>query len=205
MSYTSALPADPPVQLDSLDGDLLRSMTAVMAEAFSHDPLQEWLFPNERRRTARLRRAYELDVRFRLNGTAIPFVCGLAGIGFWHPPGEGALRRSTTLRIAPAYLSVARHHPWRARQMLSQVLARRPPEPHWYLSHLAVASGHQRTGIGKRLLGVGIDRARADGVGVYLETSNPVNLAFYDAAGFVQVGVVRVEGVPPVWLLWRSP
>lgn len=178
-------------------------MTAVMAEAFRFDPMQEWLFPNERHRTARLRRVYELDVRHRLNGAATAALFGSAGIGFWEPPGAEPLSRATALRIAPGYLSVAAHHPVRARQVLRQVLERRPSEPHWYLSHLAVDVNRRRCGIGRRLLDVGIERAGRDGVGVYLETSNPTNLSFYDAAGFRQVGIVRVAGAPPVWLLWR--
>lgn len=180
-------------------------MTSVMAEAFRFDPMQVWLFPNERHRTARLRRAYELDVRHRLNGSATPVVVGGSGIGFWHPPGSDRLTRSAALRVVPGYLSVAAQHPIRARRVLRQVLDRRPSESHWYLSHLAVDVGRQRAGIGRRLLDFGVERAANDGVGVYLETTNPTNLAFYDTAGFRQVGIVRVIGAPPVWLLWRPP
>lgn len=205
MSYLTGGGAAEVTELESLDGPLLRSMTAVMAEAFRFDPMQEWLFPNERRRSARLRRAYELDVRHRLNGTATPVLCGQAGIAFWHPPTVDRLRSSTAVRVAPAYLSVAAHHPVRAPRVLREVLERRPPEPHWYLSHLAVDVGAQRAGIGRRLLDVGIRRADQDAIGVFLETANPANLAFYDAAGFRQVGIVRVPDVPPVWLLWRAP
>lgn len=197
--------ADDVTELDLLNGRLLLSMTSIMAEAFRFDPMQVWLFPNERHRTARLRRAFELDVLHRLNGTATPVLIGGSGIGFWHPPGSDRLTRSAALRVAPGYLSVAAHHPIRARQVLRQVLSRRPTEPHWYLSHLAVDVSKQRVGIGRRLLECGVQRAADDGVGVYLETSNPTNLAFYDAAGFRQVGIVRVPEVPPVWLLWRPP
>jgi hypothetical protein len=54
------------------------------------------------------------------------------------------------------------------------------------------------------LLDVGLDLAARDGVGVYLETSNPNNLAFYARAGLRDAGEVRVTGAPPVWLLWRD-
>ncbi len=205
MSYSLDGAADDVTELERLNGRLLLSMTSIMAEAFRFDPMQVWLFPNEGHRTARLRRVYELDVIHRLNGTAAPVLIGGSGIGFWHPPGTDRLTRSTALRVAPGYLSVAAHHPIRARQVLRQVLARRPTEPHWYLSHLAVDVGRQRAGIGRRLLDFGIQRAAGDGVGVYLETANPTNLAFYDSAGFRQVGIVRVPEAPPVWLLWLPP
>lgn len=89
--------------------------------------------------------------------------------------------------------------------MLRAVLQRRPTEAHWYLSHLAVHPDHQGRGYGRRLLRHGIDQAEAAGVGVYLETANSDNLAFYQASGLHEVGVVRVAGAPTVWCLWWSP
>jgi ribosomal protein S18 acetylase RimI-like enzyme len=79
----------------------------------------------------------------------------------------------------------------------------RPDEPHWYVSHLAVAPEAQGRGIGGRLLDHGLRRADANHVGTYLETANPANLAFYARHGLREVGLVDVAGAPPVWLLWR--
>ena len=192
-------------EMTVLDGHVLDAMTDVMAGAFYDDPMQRWLFPNGRRRRARLRRVYDLDVRHRLNGNAVPVVVEEVGVGFWHPPGDAPMGIRSAMAIAPGYASVAAHHPVRALRVLREVLARRPDDPHWYLSHLAVASDRRGAGIGRRLLGFGIDRAAADGVGVYLETTNPTNLRFYGAAGFTQVGVVDVPNAPSVWLLWLEP
>jgi len=100
---------------------------------------------------------------------------------------------------------VAAHHPLAGPRLLAAVLRLRPDEPHWYLSHLAVRPGDQGQGFGRTLLRWGIERADKDGVGTYLETANPDNLPFYRAAGYSQVGLVRVESAPKVWTLWRAP
>jgi ribosomal protein S18 acetylase RimI-like enzyme len=191
-------------ELPAVEGSLLPSLTSLLAEAFRDDPMVRWLFPNETRRVRRLRRTYELDVRHRLNGRAIPFVVQHSGVAFWHPPGDVTLPAWAALRIAPGYASVGARHPLRALRVLSEVIRRRPPDPHWYLSHLAVDPGHRSEGLGRRLLQVGCSRADHEGVGVYLETTNPANLAFYAAAGFQQAGCVEVPGAPPVWSLSRT-
>lgn len=141
----------------------------------------------------------------RLAGRSDVFRAGAHGVAFWHPPGESSsLPVRSAIRIAPAFVSVAAHHPVLAGRVLGAVVGRRPREPHWYLSHLAVRERHRGTGLGRRLLDIGLELAARDGVGIYLETSNPNNIAFYTRAGLREAGVVRVTGAPPVWLLRRE-
>lgn len=181
-----------------------RRLAGLLAEAFEDDPMQRWLFPNDHYRQRRLRRFYELDVRHRLEGRCAIDLAGSVGVAFWHPPGDGAtVPVRAAVRLAPAFLSVAAHHPLAALRCLAAVAEHRPAEPHWYLSHLAVTPAAQGRGIGARLLYGGVSRAVAGGVGVHLETANPANLGFYRSHGFREVGVVEVRDAPPVWLLWR--
>lgn len=177
----------------------------LLAAAFEDDPMQRWLFPNAHRRRRRLRRFYELDLRHRLEGRCLVDAEEISAVAFWHPPGDGAtVPARAAVRLAPAFVSVAAHHPVVALRVLAAVARGRPAEPHWYLSHLAVAPGAQGRGIGGSLLRRGTSRAAADGVGAYLETSNPDNLGFYGSHGFDVVDVVEVGSAPPVWLLWRG-
>lgn len=180
-------------------------VTSLMAAAFWFDPMQEWLFPKESMRARRLRRLYELDVRHRLNGQAFAHLAGHVGVAFWHPPDRWTVSPRVAARIAPALTSALVHHPFRAQRVLREILERHPTEPHWYLSHLAVASSERGRGIGRALLEAGLEEAARDGVGAYLETANPANLPFYRAAGFRQVGTVKMPGAPEVWLLWHAP
>jgi ribosomal protein S18 acetylase RimI-like enzyme len=178
----------------------------VLAEAFEHDPMQAWLFPNVKHRMKRLHRFYERDVAVRLEGKAAACLLGTQAVAFWQPPAGGqTLSFRSALRLAPCFPSVVAHHPFAAARVLTAVLRQRPQEPHWYLTHLAVRPGDQGRGLGRALLQWGVERADEEGVGTYLETASPDNLAFYRAAGYSQVGVVRVDGAPSVWTLWRGP
>lgn len=178
----------------------------VLADAFEHDPMQAWLFPNVERRMQRLRRFYERDLVVRLEGSTTMCLLGTAAVACWQAPGgAGTLPLRSALRLAPCFWSVAAHHPLAGPRVLAAALRQRPEEPHWYLSHLAVRPGDQGRGFGRTLLQWGIERADEEGVGTYLETANPDNLPFYRSAGYSQVGLVRVDDAPNVWTLWRGP
>lgn len=179
-------------------------LAELLADAFDDDPMQRWLFPNPGRRRRQLVRFYERDLRYRLEGRCIIDVDATLGVAFWHPPGDQAtVPVRAALHLATSFVDVAFQHPVAALRTLTEVARARPAEPHWYLSHLAVAPGAQGNGIGGRLLDGGIRRAERDAVGVYLETANSANLPFYTAHGFAEVRTVARLPAPPVWLLWR--
>jgi ribosomal protein S18 acetylase RimI-like enzyme len=189
-----------------LEPEQRSGVAIVLADAFEHDPMQAWLFPNGERRRQRLRRFYERDLAVRLEGSTTTCLLGTAAVACWQAPGgAGTLPLRSALRLAPCFWSVAAHHPLAGPRLLAAVLRQRPDEPHWYLSHLAVRPGDRRRGFGRTLLQWGIERADEDGVGTYLETANPDNLPFYRSAGYAQVGLVRVDDAPSVWALWRGP
>jgi len=182
------------------------ALASVLAEAFEHDPMQAWLFPNTKRRMPQLSRFYERDIAVRLEERTAACSFDTRAVAFWLPPAGGrALSVGSALRLAPRFATVAAHDPVAAPKVLAAVLRQRPSEPHWYLSHLAVRPDRQGRGLGWALLEWGLERADREGVGTYLETTNPDNLAFYRAAGHAQVGLVRVGGAPKVWTLWRAP
>ncbi len=155
--------------------------------------------------TRGLRRFYSSDLEHRLDGTAVVHVVERDGVAFWHPPDQWQLRTRSAVGIAPTMASVLWHHPVGAVRVLRAVLRHHPVEPHWYLSHLAVAPSERGRGIGRALVEAGLRRALAENVGAYLETANPENLAFYQRIGFSQIGLTRVTGAPPVWMLWWAP
>ncbi len=192
--------------LTALRGRAADAVSEMLADAFHEDPMQRWLFPVERRRRDRLSRYFRLDIRHRLNDRSVAHLAdGGVGVAFWHSPGTWAPSVGAQLAIAPALLSVARHHPVAAPMLLREVMAAHPTVEHWYLSHLAVAPGRQGSGLGRALVRAGLSRADATGVGAYLETTNPDNLAFYRSLGFDLRETIEMKGAPEVWLLWRPP
>ena len=56
-------------------------------------------------------------------------------------------------------------------------------------------------GLGGALLRAALDEAKALGVRLYLETSNPVNLGFYRRHGLEVRDEFEVHGSPPIWTM----
>jgi GNAT superfamily N-acetyltransferase len=67
-----------------------------------------------------------------------------------------------------------------------------------YLHFLAVAPDAQGRGLGGRLLDDLLERSRAEGVGLRLDTTNPANLPFYEAHGLRVHSEVRLGPAGPV-------
>jgi GNAT superfamily N-acetyltransferase len=79
----------------------------------------------------------------------------------------------------------------------------KPEPPYHYLMFLGVRPSHQGRGLGRVLVTEGQRRAAADGVGAYLESTNPRNLPFYASVDFESLGefTLQPDG-PPAWRLW---
>ena len=76
---------------------------------------------------------------------------------------------------------VARYEGDRAAKVLKCMapLGEHVTERHWYLNAIAARRGARARGVGARLLEPFLARADAEGVPIYLESSNPRNLSFY--------------------------
>jgi ribosomal protein S18 acetylase RimI-like enzyme len=79
------------------------------------------------------------------------------------------------------------------------------PEPHWYVMVVGVAPAFQGQGLGRALLQPMLDRADADLLPCYLETTQPKNVTFYQRLGF---RVLREEVEPEsglrIWTFRRD-
>lgn len=126
----------------------------------------------------------------------------LAGVLLATPPEVHALRTphwSVRLRaLAGQGWGVSR----RWAEVQDQLYPHRPARPHVYLALLGVEPAQQRGGVGTALITAFLAQADATEESVWLETDRPENVAFYQRAGFVAAGEVRVFGVP-VWLMQR--
>jgi ribosomal protein S18 acetylase RimI-like enzyme len=76
------------------------------------------------------------------------------------------------------------------REHLNQIHERQMTRPHWYLPIIGVDPSRQASGIGRALLQPVLDRANAEGVRCYLETTQPHNVAFYRKHGFELIATV---------------
>lgn len=184
-----------------------RTLQAVLGRAFADDPVWTWLI---RGRNSTSRAAAVLGelahLHVELGGEAW-VTAQLEGTAVWvgpdaRPAATGDYLRRVHRVIRPLGLRGA------ARLgALSEVDARHPHEPHWYLALLGTDPDHQRRGHGDTLVRPVTERADETGVGCYLESSKESNVPYYRRFGFELVDVLHLDRGrgPDLYLMWRDP
>ncbi|HAP74987.1 MAG TPA: hypothetical protein DCR14_02795 [Acidimicrobiaceae bacterium] len=182
----------------------------VVSAAFLDDPMFQWLFHEPVGRTDAVASWLGLFVEaFALGGT-IDVVRDpdgvIAGAALWRlGPADMPFPSSPTvgglmMAMLGAQITVQRGTALRA------FADNKPEPPFHYLQFLAVHPSQQGQGLGRALLGHGMHRAGQEGLSVYLESTNPRNLAFYHSMGLSDIGSFTLEGGgPPAFRLWWQP
>ena len=183
-------------------------LAQALASAFQDDPVIAWVFPDEHRRRAVLATFME----FRLRKLAFPhdevwMTAGGAAAAVWlPPPGRWQLSRAQRLWLLPA---LVRFFGLRTASVLAGLerMEQRHPDDrsHWYLFILGTEQAAQGKGLGSALLAHMLAHVDADGLPVYLESSNERNLALYGRHGFEITTEVAIPGGPRIWPMWREP
>ena len=93
----------------------------------------------------------------------------------------------------------------RRLEAMMPMLGASPATPHWYLAFVGTRAASRGRGLASALISAVTRRCDADGVGAYLESSNPANVPLYKHHGFVVTGEAAIAGGPTVPLMWRDP
>jgi ribosomal protein S18 acetylase RimI-like enzyme len=183
-------------------------LAQVLASAFQDDPVIAWIFPDEHRR----RRVLPAFMEFRLRKLAFPhdevwMTAGGAAAAVWlPPPGRWQLPLPQRLRLLPPLVRFFGLRTASILGGLNRMEERHPHDPsHWYLFILGTEQAAQGRGLGSALLAQVLTRIDADGMPVYLESSNERNLALYGRHGFEMTSEVTIPGGPRIWPMWREP
>jgi RimJ/RimL family protein N-acetyltransferase len=186
-------------------GDVAQ-VSATLADALADDPVFSWLLPSQRRRDARLRRLFAVELAhwvFPAGGRALT-TDDFRGANVELPPGRSQMSMPLSGAIGIARLFGIRL--LRAGRLQNFFDRHHPQEPHYYIRTLGVATRFQGRGLGTALLQPTIDRCDREGVPAYLEASSERSAALYERLGFVHLGELRVpDGGPPFWPMRRAP
>jgi GNAT superfamily N-acetyltransferase len=80
------------------------------------------------------------------------------------------------------------------------------PDDHWYVMVIGVAPVRQGQGLGRALLQPIMDRARADRLPCYLETTQAPNVPFYKKLGFEVISdTIEPQSGLRLWTFRRDP
>ena len=181
----------------------------LLARAYLDDPLTAWIFPDEDQRPHGSAAWLGVAVERYLSGGRVESTVrdgSLAAVALFRLPGDDLATGGDVLPTAGGLLQAVVGPAWAAQVAEGFGAAREqappPGEPHVYLNFLAVAPGQQRRGHGGELLQRVKAQALDAGAPLRLETTNPVNLPFYEAHGLQVRSEVRLgPSGPTMWAL----
>ena len=174
----------------------------VIVLAFATDPVARWATPDPAKYLAVMPAFVHA---FGGNGFAhgsVDIVGDGSGAAMWLPPGvepdsermEAAMAGNVPESVLPDLGAV-----------IEEMGKSHPDEPHWYLPVIGVDPMLHGRGLGSVLLRHALERADADGVPAYLESSNPRNISLYERHGFEIIRTIQVGSSPPVVPMLRRP
>ncbi|WP_162908182.1 GNAT family N-acetyltransferase [Allorhizocola rhizosphaerae] len=180
----------------------LPRLARTLAEAFDGDPVWAWMLPDTQRSRERLFGA--------LLRQAIPHGHVYAthdgqAVAMWSPPHAWKVPTSAMLRAALPIAVAARARLPRLLGRLGEIerLHRLVPQNHWYLEFIGTSAAARGAGLGSALINHALEHVTG-GLPIYLESSNPRNLTFYQRHGFHVMGEPPMRFGPPQWTLWRD-
>lgn len=169
----------------------------VLMLAFSTDPVARFGFVKPHQYLAGMRVIFE--------ATAGP---SIESNGAYLTDGAGAMWLSGGKHASEEDMVGSFEHlePSRAQAMgelLGQMDASHPSEPHWYLNFIGVDSYRQGQGLGSAVLKASLAPVDREGAIAYLESSNVANIPLYERFGFEVTGELQVKDSPVVYPMVR--
>jgi GNAT superfamily N-acetyltransferase len=187
--------------------DEVAGVVETLTQAFDSDPVWSWAIPDAGTRRERFASLWRVFVDSAIDGGWVWTTRGCSAVAVWNPPGvedldeEGARRLESVIDVGFGTGGS------RMREVLESFSDHRPSWPdHFYLNMLGVRTADRGRGLGMALLAENLLSIDALGAPAYLESSNPLNQARYEAVGFEAVETFKVAGVgPSVTTMWRDP
>lgn len=194
------------IVIRNVSADDIDATSRTLARAFLDDPMFQFLSGSTSIAEADLVPFFRAFQKIQLGHQHVFTTPDRGAAAVWSPPGEWKIPVTTILRYAPTFLKLYGLRFPRNLQVLTDLEKLHPTEPHYYLEFIGTDPAHQGKGYGTALIAPMVERADAEGVGMYLESSKESNIAFYARFGFEVTRTMhhRRNG-PPQWLMWRDP
>ncbi len=199
--------------MDHEPHELISGIRRVLAEAFEHDPLTVWIFPDDEHRRELIAAWFGLLVEgyvLTTAGTRVDVVEDdgeIVAAALWRVPGDSSLEMPAAPTLGGLLAALVGHE--RSVELgegFQSFVAGWPEQPLAYLHFLGVRPSHQGLGLGSQVLVPGMAAAAELGLPARLETTNPDNPAFYRRHGFEVTEEFTVPHAGPrTWGMVRPP
>lgn len=189
-----------PVDIRLAGPERVDDLADLLGRTFVDDPMIVWPFGPDR---AELVTAFFKAFNDGIAAQGWLWEAGDAeGVAAWIPPGSDTAMMDIDRSVRPVLSeSRARHG-----EMWDWIANHFPPEPSWYLDHIAVDPDRRRSGVGSALIEHGLAFARRDGTPAFLETARPGNVGYYERRGFVTyLEEDAPGGGPHIWFMRYDP
>ncbi|MDT0492725.1 GNAT family N-acetyltransferase [Streptomyces sp. NPDC012600] len=180
-------------------------VVAVMEEAFHHDPVSNWVFPDEAHRLAVHGRFLGVFVDVALAEGRIDVAEDGAAVALWLPVPAGAPEEEDP---TPALMRQTADPDNERCELVGRLTGTVHPHDraHAYLLMIGVVPGRQGEGIGTELVRAELERCDRDGLPAYLEASSARSRTLYERLGFRCLEpTVQLPDGPTMWPMWREP
>ncbi len=182
-------------------------LARLLAESLFDDPLQCWLFPDERARLATSARMFRRLLKPKIAAGLVRVIRDtvgeIASAAVWTPPHPPAPSRGEHYAESFFMRWTYGKRIHEVRRGFTALANRHPREPYWYLQALATAPEQRGLGHAARLLEEQMYACSAANELIALETSQLTNVAYYEKFGFQVADELMLEPGLPVWLLCR--
>ncbi len=179
-------------------------MAACLASAFHDDPLWgRWTFPDERRRGRDLLPFMTLMAELGLGEVWTDMTAAAEAVTLWTPPGASYGTPQQEEHMSAVLEDLLGPRAAAIHALFEQFEAHAPEGRYYHLEWWATHRDRAGRGLGTALLRENLARIDAERLPAYLESTNPANLARYEALGFARVDEFAPPDGPTITTMWR--
>ncbi len=177
-----------------------------LSGAFFQDPVWgRWAFPDAVSRASRLPRLLRFWAEAAIGRPWVRVAGQIEAVAVWIPPGVAELTERQEVEFEELVEQLFEDRAEELNELFRQFESQHPEEePHYYLSLLGTHRDHIGKGIGTALLKECLAQIDAERMPAYLESTNPANLARYEALGFRGRSEFGPPGGPVITTMWRA-
>lgn len=195
-----------PIPIRQVTVDDVDAAATTLAEAFADDPVKAFLIGERTVPVDRSVPFFRAFIRIHLPHGSVWCTDDLGAVAVWAPPDRWKVPVRDIVRNSPVFLRLYGRRFLPNLAVLTDLERAHPSAPHHYLEFIGTAPRHQGKGYGTALVRPMVERADAEGVGMYLESSKESNVPFYGRFGFqVSRTLDHRRNGPRQWLMWRDP